>query len=273
MAHRLYGIERARKPTTLGRWHPDVRAYAIVDEHGELPRLLLRGPLPAREQARRRLDERASSPAHRPVPLADSGACTSGLICRNLTPPVGGAPGAAHPREVETLFHEFGHLLHHCLEPRRGALPGRHQRRLGLRRAALADHGELVLGARGARPVRPPLRDGRADPRRAARARCSARAPSAPPTRTMRQLGFASVDLALHIDYDAGPDGDLLAYCASRSRSRSAPAPLADDYAMIAALHPPVRGSGRLRRRLLLVQVGRGARRRRLLALQARGRV
>ena len=46
-------------------------------------------------------------------------------------------------------------------EPRRGPAPGRHQRGLGLRRTALADHGELVLGARGARPVRPPLRDRR----------------------------------------------------------------------------------------------------------------
>jgi oligopeptidase A len=40
----------------------------------------------------------------------------------------------------------------------------RDQRGVGLRRAPVADHGELVLGAGGPRHVRPALRDGRADP-------------------------------------------------------------------------------------------------------------
>ena len=52
------------------------------------------------------------------------------------------------------------------VEPRRDPLAGRHQRGVGLRRVALADHGKLVLGARGARPFRAPLGDGRAGARR-----------------------------------------------------------------------------------------------------------
>jgi oligopeptidase A len=111
VVHRLYGLSiKARHDVDI--WHKDVRFYDIFDQHNEL-----RGSfyldLYAREKKRggawmdecrtRRIT--ANNTMQSPVAY---------LVC-NLNPPVNDKPALFTHDEVITLFHEFGHGLHHML--------------------------------------------------------------------------------------------------------------------------------------------------------------
>ncbi len=227
IVRRLYGIhvtERSGAPV----WDPQTRYYAIHDEDGTLLGCFYADWYP-RENKRSGawMDSFITG-----GPGADGFRPHAGLICGNVTPPLDSRPALLTHREVETIFHEFGHLLHHCLsqvEIRSLAgtsvawdfveLPSQIMENWCWEREALdlfAGHWET------SEPFPEDLF------RKMKRAR-TFRAANA----QMRQLGFGFVDLALHMDYTPD-DGDVVAYT-QRILQEFVPATLPDDHAMIAS--------------------------------------
>ncbi|PSJ38650.1 oligopeptidase A [Zobellella taiwanensis] len=108
---RLFGI-KVRERFGVEVWHPDVRFFDIFDETGELrgsfyldlyARANKRGGAWMDDCIGRRYREDGS--LQKPVAY---------LTC-NFNGPVGGQPALFTHNEVLTLFHEFGHGIHHML--------------------------------------------------------------------------------------------------------------------------------------------------------------
>jgi oligopeptidase A len=228
LVNRLYGIH-VNEEAGVPAWDPQVRYYRVHDADGAFlggfyadwyPRENKRGGAwmdafitggPAPGEFRPHL----------------------GLICGNLTPPIGGKPALLTHREVETIFHEFGHLLHHLLsrvETRTLAgtnvawdfveLPSQIMENWCWERDALdlfAAHWES--GDRLPEDLFQKMR--RARTFRAANGQ-------------MRQLGFGFIDLLLHTRYQPERDGDAIAF-SRRLLQEFSPAPLPPLHAMAAA--------------------------------------
>ena len=93
-------------------WQEDVRFYYVEDSSGEKIAALYLDPYSRPENKRPGawMDDcfgRCIIDGKVRIPVAH-------LVC-NSTPPVGDRPSLMTFREVETLFHEFGHGLQHML--------------------------------------------------------------------------------------------------------------------------------------------------------------
>lgn len=110
VVERLYGLQ-IDELQGIDTWHPDVRVFQIRDRHGELRgRFYL--DLYARENKRGGawMDECAARRA-----TAEGVQLPVAYLTCNFSPPVDDAPALFTHNEVITLFHEFGHGLHHLL--------------------------------------------------------------------------------------------------------------------------------------------------------------
>jgi len=225
-AQALYEIEIVERDAAA--WDSEVKSYAIQDRDGAMIAAFYVDLFPRENKRGGAWMNALISAAHHEEPHSPH----LGLFCANVNPPVGGKPALLTHREVETLFHEFGHLLHHCfsrvsVRSLAGTnvawdfveLPSQIMENWCWERSGLdlfAAHyetGERIPDELYEKMVR-------ARTYRAANAQ-------------MRQLGFAGVDLALHQDYEPERDGEVMAYAREILQGYSA-AKLPENYAMLA---------------------------------------
>lgn len=205
LAEHLFGIRITSAPATEA-WHPDVEYFEVHDADGTFIGAFYADWYP-------RDDKRGGAwmmPLVTGGPSPDGFAPHLGAIAGNLTPPEDGVALLTHS-EAETVFHEFGHLLHLLLSrvevrSRAGTavawdfieLPSQILENWLWEEASLTriarrhDSGE-------------PLPTDMLERMRAARTFGAAH-------HMARQLGYGTVDLALHIDFDPTSGEDPLAF-------------------------------------------------------------
>ncbi len=110
IAQRLFGVCIRKRPGAQV-WDESVDAYDIADSDGSHLGSFYADYFP-RENKRGGawMDSLITG-----EPTGNGFSPHLGLNCGNLTPPTSERPSLLTHREVETIFHEFGHLLHHLL--------------------------------------------------------------------------------------------------------------------------------------------------------------
>lgn len=229
VATSLYGVTIERDPSARV-WDRDVTAWAVVDGAGKRIGGFYLDLFP-RETKRDGawmggVVDRLPGTHHERENVA--------VIVGNMTPPrAPGRPALLNHREVETIFHEFGHMMHHVLSevPIRSLAGTR----------VVSDFVELpsmimenwCWESEALDRFARHFETGEPIPADVKKRMLAARTYRAA-NGLMRQLGFSTVDLLLHTEYDATKDGDVLVF-ARDVYQRFSPTKLPEEYAMIAA--------------------------------------
>lgn len=203
IASRLFGV-RVEEVPARNAWHEDVRMFRLLDADGTHLGTFYTDffPRPEKRQGAWLNDLAYGGP--RPDGSFEPHLA---VICANFPPPGSGVPSLLTHREVETLFHEFGHLLHYGTSrvpiPSRGGVnvawdwvevPSQLLQNWCWHREAL---DEFARHWETGEPLPDELYSAMVRSRRFQGG-----------WRQMRQLGLGSLDLALHTRYDPGADGD-----------------------------------------------------------------
>jgi oligopeptidase A len=235
LATELYGVQ-FEEVKNVPVWNEEVRYYKIIDNDGKHLASFYVDLFP-REVKR---SGAWMSGLIKGGPVANNLGKDGGwdphlsLIACNFTRPAAGKPALLLHREVETLFHEFGHLMHNSfgnveVRSMTGAsvawdfveLPSQIMENFTYERAVIdrfAKHYETK------QPLPQDLFEKmlRARTFRAANGQ-------------MRQLGMGLTDILLHTDYKGDDkDGDVVSF-AKKTMQRFSPVKLTEDYSMITA--------------------------------------
>jgi oligopeptidase A len=226
IVQRLYGIKVIHKPAAHV-WHPEVRYYEVRDEDGSLLGAFYADWHPRESKRGGAWMDGFITGVYNPPKVEPH----VGTICGNLTAPIGETAALLTHREVETIFHEFGHLLHLILsrtEVRSQGgtnvawdfveLPSQIMENWCWEREAL---NVFARHYQTGEPIPEDLFQ------RMVRARNFRSANG-----QMRQLSFGIADLKLHCEYSPDRDGDPVSYSRAILQKFSA-AKLPEDHAMI----------------------------------------
>ena len=109
IVHKTFGF-RIEEKQIDEVWHEDVRFYEIYDESRTMLGAFYTDWFPRKEKRQGAWMNNfiTGGPTH--IGFAPH----LGVMCGNFTPPEGEDQALLTHREVQTTFHEFGHLLHHC---------------------------------------------------------------------------------------------------------------------------------------------------------------
>ena len=231
LTQQLFGVRVEAADGEADVWHPDVRFFRLRDEAGDEIAAFFLDPYsrPSEKRGGAWMDDcvgrsvrltSGNDPGVR-LPVAY-------LVC-NQAPPVDGKPSLMSFDEVTTLFHEFGHGLQHMLtrvdeslaagirniEWDAVELPSQFMENWCYQPETLAEiSGHVDTGETLPKRLHEKIQAAR-----------TFRAGSA----TLRQVYFASLDLALHHDYAAGENGDVFEAQRHVAEQTTVLPPLPDD--------------------------------------------
>jgi oligopeptidase A len=202
LTEKLFGVQVRRREMDAV-WHPEVVFYEMVDEDGALLGSFYTDWHP-------RESKRAGAWMNGLMvggPRPHGWEPHLALMVGNLSPPEGGRPALLTHREVQTIFHEFGHLLHHLLS--RVEVPSLAGTRVPSDWVELPsqimenwtwERPALDLFARNWQTGEP-IPEELYQKMRAARTFMGA-------YHQMKQLSYGTLDLDLHVRYDPATGGD-----------------------------------------------------------------